>query len=428
MSRIWLRLRWGLLAAWMGALSVWGLASRQASAPKLGAWGHESLVLDGGDLRGNPVVGSQYWAPQVVGLLGTNLPDAMGANAAQLDWCGPDAGWCSVPVNVSGAQYTLTNGTFIMPAIGSCQWGTVYADAGTAWQVVGSYVWVGPNLMTVGAIDSGTVEQFCNPNGVSNQAQGTTVASGLPVTIGALPGPQGLQGGPGAQGAPGVSSYAVVNSFIVPDAGSNVTVSLGILSNGSQSVTTWMTPGISVYVGDAGWFSVASIPDSFDVVLANNGSGAAGLTVASGSILGPAGPIGLTGVQGASGVNGANGAPGATAVTNVYVDAGYTIQSANQWIFVNTTNGPVTLTFPQGGVLTDGGVGTEIAIARVAGAAPYILTAGFVGGDSGPTQQIGDPAQNGLCVTGPVTVTPPGSRPYGWVYNPTGTPCWIEVR
>lgn len=137
-----------------------------------------------------------------------------------------------------------------------------------------------------------------------------------PVGVG-LPGPQGQIGPPGQIGAPGPRGPAGKTSFsylsqlfTVPAVSTTPTLT-------SVTDSSWMTPGLVVYIPGAGTFvCIGSPPSAYQVNLVNSGDPTnmtPGTQVSPGTIVspenqrGPAGPTGGTGPQGPPGPQGVSG-------------------------------------------------------------------------------------------------------------------------
>jgi len=134
---------------------------------------------------------------------------------------------------------------------------------------------------------------------------------GLPGPTGQI-GPVGPRGSPGPTGPAGKSLFSFTGaSFQMPACGGSVTVAV--------SDSSWMTPGLHVYIPGAGnFYVVGSPPDSQTVVIANNcdpTNAATGTVIGGGAQVspsvtrgptgpaGPAGPVGPAGPQGSSGTS-----------------------------------------------------------------------------------------------------------------------------
>lgn len=78
------------------------------------------------------------------------------------------------------------------------------------------------------------------------------------------PGPRGLPGTNGTNGTDGTNAYTTTSGvFTMPAVSSTVSVSVGS--------TAWLSPGQTVYVQTAGYFTVSSVTDATTVVLTNLG-------------------------------------------------------------------------------------------------------------------------------------------------------------
>ena len=135
-----------------------------------------------------------------------------------------------------------------------------------------------------------------------------------------LPGPQGQIGPPGRNGSTGPMGPAGKTSFSylslafrVPDPSSGLPVLTPV------SDTSWMTPGLLVFIPGAGTFTVIGSPPSANTVnLVNSGdpnNAPTGTMVAAGTLIspanvrgpsGPQGPVGPSGPPGPQGVSGSS--------------------------------------------------------------------------------------------------------------------------
>ena len=133
---------------------------------------------------------------------------------------------------------------------------------------------------------------------------------GLPGPQGQI-GPTGQVGRPGPQGPAGKNSFSYLSQvFTVP--------ALGITATTPVSDSSWMAPGLLVYIPGAGTFTcVGPPPDAHTVNLVNSGDpnnmppGTAvsgGTTISPAAQRGPSGPQGSTGPQGPAGPQGVSGA------------------------------------------------------------------------------------------------------------------------
>ena len=112
------------------------------------------------------------------------------------------------------------------------------------------------------------------------------------------PGPRGLPGTNGTNGTDGTNAYTTTSGvFTMPAVSSTVSVSVGS--------TAWLSPGQTVYVQTAGYFTVSSVTDATTVVLTNlgyTGNAAPSTSIATGRQFSAAGVKGqdgaLTGTAG----------------------------------------------------------------------------------------------------------------------------------
>jgi len=182
--------------------------------------------------------------------------------------------------------YTQTTASFVVPAVGSTVAVTVGA---TAWMGGNGY-WVfinGAGYYAVNSITDATHAVLTNGGGASNATIGATVPSGATVSAA---GPQGATGASGQ----GLAAYDALSAgFTMPNAGANVTISIGS--------TAWVGIGQVLYVQSAGYLSVIAISSATQLNVQNLnyiGNAGSGTAIASGSHVGPGG---LQGSQGAGG-------------------------------------------------------------------------------------------------------------------------------
>lgn len=129
-----------------------------------------------------------------------------------------------------------------------------------------------------------------------------------------------------------ISPYGVTtSSYVQPAVNSNVTVSI--------TNSSWIPPGIDVFIGNGGTYQVVSVPSNTSVIVKNLGStgnATVGSTVATNQTVapagiegsdGPTGPAGPTGPTGPTGsalpgpaANGANVITGETTASMTYTD------------------------------------------------------------------------------------------------------------
>ena len=132
-----------------------------------------------------------------------------------------------------------------------------------------------------------------------------------------LPGPQGQIGPPGRNGATGPQGPAGQNAFSYLSQMFQVTA-VGTTVSTPVSDSSWMVPGLLVYIPGAGTFTcVGTPPNAHTVNLTNSGDPtnmpvgtmvSAGTTISLAAQRGPAGPTGGAGPQGPAGPQGVSGA------------------------------------------------------------------------------------------------------------------------
>lgn len=134
---------------------------------------------------------------------------------------------------------------------------------------------------------------------------------GLPGPQGQI-GPAGRNGSPGPQGPPGRTSFSYLSLiFRVPDPASSVPLLTSVTD------TSWMTPGLSLFIPGAGTFTVIGTPPSANTVnLVSSGDPgnaptgtmiAAGTLISPANVRGPGGPPGIAGPPGPPGLQGVSG-------------------------------------------------------------------------------------------------------------------------
>jgi microcystin-dependent protein len=141
---------------------------------------------------------------------------------------------------------------------------------------------------------------------------------GLPGPQGQI-GPEGRNGSPGPRGPSGRSSFSYLSVvFRVPDpANTNPQLT-------SVTDTSWMTPGLLLYIPNAGTFTVVGSPiDGFTFNLVNSGdpnNAPAGTMIAAGTVVSPSnmrGPLGPQGGPGPQGPPGPQGVSGTSAFSTL---------------------------------------------------------------------------------------------------------------
>jgi hypothetical protein len=354
-----------------------------------------SLVTSAGapGLRGPP--GADSTVPGPAGADGRNgvdgAPGATGATGA------------TGPQGVAGTPgqpaYALTAAGFTMPAAG----GTVTLAVGSsAWTAVGAVVFVsGAGWFSVQSVPDAThlsllalsVTQLAS-GGQAIGFNALVVPSGLPGATGAT-GPQGQQGvgAQGVAGPAGAPSFTTTTAaFAMPASGSSVPVNVGS--------TQWASVNQPVFVGNAGYFTVAGItgPQQFSLNASNvTQIATVGATVALGALVSPSGVPGPQGNgSSAVGPTGPTGPPGPL--------------------------GPSAYTTTQGGfAMPASGDSFTLAVGSSAWAAPYetvfVATAGWFTVITIPDaatlqlspQAVTQVASAGTQIASGVLVTPSGS-------------------
>jgi len=207
--------------------------------------------------------------------------------------------------------YTNTTASFVVPAAGSTVPVTV---ANTSWMGgSGYYVFItGAGYYAVNSITDATHVVLTNTGSASNATPGVTVPSGATV---AAAGPAGAAGASGQ----GLAAYdALTAAFTMPNAGSNVTISI--------SNTAWAGVGQVLYIATAGYMSVIAVSSATQLNVQNlnyPGNASSGTSIASGSHVSPGG------LQGAQGAGGA----GLNAFTTL--SANFTQPAVNSTVTIN---------------------------------------------------------------------------------------------
>jgi microcystin-dependent protein len=133
-----------------------------------------------------------------------------------------------------------------------------------------------------------------------------------------LPGPQGQIGPPGRVGVPGPQGPAGKNSFSFLSQHFIVPAQTDAPVAATVTDSSWMTPGLQVFIVGAGTFTcIGSPPDPYTVTLVNTGDPnnappgtnfPSGTQISPSSLRGPAGPTGGIGPAGPPGPQGVTGA------------------------------------------------------------------------------------------------------------------------
>jgi microcystin-dependent protein len=255
---------------------------------------------------------------------------------------------------------------------------------------------------------------------------------GLPGPAGQI-GPSGIPGGRGPQGPPGQNAFSYLSLlFNVPAIGAApllVTV----------TDTSWMRPGLLVFIPGGGTFTVIGSPlNAFQVQVGNSGdptNAPAGTLIAAGTVISPAhmrGPIGPAGGQGPPGPPGPQGASGTSAYTTLASDftvpatvgTAFVISPAafavGQIVYLPTGNyfsiqavdqTLRTLTLVNQNYPGEQPAGTVIpAGSTVSGTGPQGPQ-----GVAGPTGPAGIQGPIGLAPTGTITMYGAATPPGGWL-------------
>lgn len=256
---------------------------------------------------------------------------------------------------------------------------------------------------------------------------------GLPGPQGQI-GPAGRIGSPGPQGPPGRTSFSYLSvAWRVPAAGTTVPLLTSV------NDTSWMTPGLLLFIPGGGTFTVVGSPPSpFTVNLVNSGdpnNSPGGTMVAAGTMvspansrgpLGPQGPVGPAGPPGPQGVSGTSvftalaqpfSIPVTTGIAFV-VDA--SAFSAGQIVYVeggeyfsvqSTDDVAETLTLVNQNYPGGQPPGTVIPIGNtISGTGPQGPQ-----GPQGATGPQGPQGIQGVAMTGTMAMWPAVSPPGGWL-------------
>jgi hypothetical protein len=154
-------------------------------------------------------------------------------------------------------------------------------------------------------------------------------------------------------------------NFVMPAVGNTVDVQV--------QASNWMVGSQTLYINNAGYFMVVSVPDSTDAILQNlgyEGNASPGATINYPTGVGPAGGIGVTGATGATGPTGPAGGPtgptgptgpvGSTGATGSTGSTGYTGSTGSTGATGPTgpANGPTGPTGPTGSTGATGSTGS----------------------------------------------------------------------
>jgi microcystin-dependent protein len=256
---------------------------------------------------------------------------------------------------------------------------------------------------------------------------------GLPGPQGQI-GPQGRNGAPGQQGPPGRAAFSYLSvAWRVPDPNNAVPLLTSVTD------TSWMTPGLLVFIPVAGTFTViGSPPDGFTVYLANSGdpnNAPTGTMIAAGTgiapanargPLGPQGPVGPAGPPGPQGVSGTSvyttlsqpfSIPTTTGIAFVVDSSPFSVGQiiyveAGEYFSVQATDDTAnTLTLVNQNYPGGQPPGTVIPIGNnVSGTGPQGPQ-----GIQGPTGPQGAQGIQGVAMTGTVAMWCTPTAPGGWI-------------
>jgi len=234
-----------------------------------------------------------------------------------------------LPAGANGTTPTITIGTVTSLSSGSTP---TVSNTGTSTAAVFNF--------GIPAGASGTN----GTNGTNGSAATITIGSVNSLSAGATPTvtntgsssaavfnfgiPVGATGATGSTGATGASAFTTTSaSFTMPAASSTVSVTVGS--------TAWMSVGQTLFVSNAGYFTIISITSNTVVVLNNTGvstNSTSGSTIASGQNVSGAGATGPSGSIGSTGSAGQN--------SFTTVTSGFTMpaSSANVSVTVGSTS------------------------------------------------------------------------------------------
>jgi hypothetical protein len=214
------------------------------------------------------------------------------------------SGWSPyfvLAISNGGAAISTTTSSFIQPVCSAAV--TVHVDS-TAWMVVGETVFIeGGGYYIVADIIDATTVSVINPCFDGNAMTGATVGAS-PAAVGPA-GQQGPSGPSGPTGPPGAIT-SILDNYVQPSCDTSVTVSV--------ADTSWMAPGLVIFVGDGGgYYTVLSVVNGTSVILYNpcfSENASPGTTINAPAIVLPVGPQGQTGPSGPSGGTGPEGPTG----------------------------------------------------------------------------------------------------------------------
>ena len=130
-----------------------------------------------------------------------------------------------------------------------------------------------------------------------------------------IPGPAGPAGADGAAGTNGTNAYTTTTApFTMPAVSANVAVTV--------AVSSWASVGQVIYISNAGYFSVAAVPDATHITATNLGytGNVAPTTVVGGSQT--VSPAGIKGTDGSAGTTDINDVSPTTTKGDLIVDNG----------------------------------------------------------------------------------------------------------
>lgn len=254
-----------------------------------------------------------------------------------------------------------------------------------------------------------------------------------------LPGPQGQIGPPGQHGGPGPRGPAGKNFFSFLSQAFGVPALTATPIAVPVTDSSWMTPGLQVFIPGAGTFTcIGTPPNSHTVQLVNSGDPnnmppgtqvGPGTTVSPSSQRGPSGPAGGPGPQGPPGPQGVSGTSAYTTLTQTFTipattGIAFVISAANfavgQIVYVgggayfsvtavdHTAN---TLTLVNQNYAGGAAAGTVIPVGTtVSGTGPQGPP-----GIAGPQGVQGPQGLVGLAPTGTIVGYGAASPPGGWL-------------
>lgn len=254
------------------------------------AWMTQGMIIyigNGGYYTVTTISNSTSIVVTNLGYAGNATPGATVTSGSSVS----SGGLIGVTGNPGQDASTTTTANFTQPAVSSTVSVSVVS---TVWMTTNAIVFInGGGYYSVNSITNTTTVVLTNLGYTGNATPGATISSGSKVIS------SGIQGATGNTGATGQAAYTTTTANFTQPAVA-ATVSVSVVS------TTWMTSGMTLFVGGGGYYTVSSITNTTTVVLNNTGytgNTAPGGTISSGSGVSSGGIQGIQGNTGATGQN-----------------------------------------------------------------------------------------------------------------------------